>query len=42
MAVEAVGAFTVSRLRGVVSSDLYTPDVGNADAIAVQPQARSA
>jgi Mycobacterium membrane protein len=33
MAIEAVGAFTVSRPRGVVSSDLYTPDVGNADAI---------
>jgi hypothetical protein len=33
MVIEAVGAFTVSRLRGVFSSDLYTPDVGNADAI---------
>jgi hypothetical protein len=31
--VVAVAAFTVSRLHGVFGSNMYRPDVGNADAI---------
>lgn len=31
--VVAVAAFTVSRLHGIFGSNMYRPDVGNADAI---------
>ena len=33
--VVAIASFTVSRLHGIFGSNMYRPDVGNADAIVV-------